>query len=326
MYKRVLAGVDIGGTKTAIVLSEDPPAILHRLEFPTDALNGPGPTVNRICAGLDEALALQGLELQDLRAIGVSCGSPLDPISGVIMAPPNLPTWTNVPIKSILSERFRTACFVENDANAGALAENRFGAGRGTRNMVFLTMGTGLGAGLILNGRLYRGTSFAAGEIGHVRLTRTGPVGFNKAGSAEGWASGGGMALVGRVVAQKAQKRGEETLLASHNGPGSLSARDIWHAAQAGDAIAQQIVRRTGKKLGEVMAILIDLINPECIVVGGLAMRMGAAILGPALEVLEREALPESRKSCRITTAGLGEEIGDVAALCIALGGLDEGN
>lgn len=325
MSKNILAGVDIGGTKTAIVLSAEPPAILHRIEFPTEAARGPEAALNRICDSFDEALARHRLTPSDLKAIGVSCGSPLDPVAGIILAPPNLPTWTNVPIKSILTSRFGAECFVENDANAGALAENRFGAGQGTRNMVFLTMGTGLGAGLILNGRLYRGTTFAAGEIGHVRLTRTGPIGFHKAGSAEGWASGGGMALAAKDAIRKALSRGESTLLATPNGAASLSARDIWNAAQSGDAVALRIVRSTGKRLGEALAILIDLFNPECIVVGGLAVRMGDAILGPAREVLEKEALPESRERCRITTAGLGEQIGDVAALCIALGGLDEG-
>ena len=324
MRESVLAGVDIGGTKFAVVLSAEPPAILHRIEFPTDAAHGPEPALNRICESLHQALACHHLAPSDLKAIGVSCGSPQDPIAGVILAPPNLPTWTNVPIKSILTSRFGTQCFLENDANAGALAENRFGAGQGTRNMVFLTMGTGLGAGLILNGRLYLGATFSAGEIGHVRLTRTGPIGFHKSGSAEGWASGGGMALAAKDAIRKALSKGETTRLAQQNGAESLSARDIWNAAQAGDAVALRIVRSTGKRLGEAMAILIDLFNPDCIVVGGLALRMGDAILGPAREVVEKEALPESRQRCRITTAGLGEQIGDVAALCIAMEGLDE--
>lgn len=323
MCKSILAGVDIGGTKIAVVLSAEPPAILHRIEFPTDAVRGPEPALNRICDALHQALACHRLAPSDLKAIGVSCGSPQDPIAGVILAPPNLPTWTNVPIKSILASRFGAECFLENDANAGALAENRFGAGRGTRNMVFLTMGTGLGAGLILNGRLYRGATFAAGEIGHVRLTRTGPIGFHKSGSAEGWASGGGMALAAKDAIRKALSRGETTLLAPQNGA-ELSARDIWNAAHCGDALALRIVRSTGQRLGEAMAILIDLFNPESIVVGGLALRMGDAILGPAREIVEKEALPESRERCRITTAGLGEQIGDVAALCIAMEGLDE--
>jgi glucokinase len=324
MPTSVLAGVDIGGTKTAVVLSAAPPKILHRIEFPTDPASGPEPALSRICESLHQALACHHFSASDLQAIGVSCGSPQDPVAGVILAPPNLPTWTNIPIKSILTSRFGVECFLENDANAGALAENRFGAGQGTRNMVFLTMGTGLGAGLILNGRLYRGVTFAAGEIGHVRLTRTGPVGFHKDGSAEGWASGGGMALAAKDAIRKALSKGETTLLASHDGPELLTARDIWNAAQSGDAVALRIVRSTGKRLGEAMAILIDLFNPESIVVGGLALRMGDAILGPAREVVEKEALPESRERCRITTAGLGEQIGDVAALCIALEGLDE--
>ena len=321
MNRNIFAGVDIGGTKTAVVLSVRPPTILTRIEFLTCVAKGPEPAVISIIDGIREALFSQHLQIQNLKAIGVSCGSPLDPLRGVIMAPPNLSTWKNVPIKSILANEFGVDCFVENDANAGALAEHLFGAGRGTLNMVFLTMGTGLGAGLILNGSLYRGSSFTAGEIGHVRLTRSGPLGYHKVGSAEGWASGAGMARAAAESVKKALSRGNTTTLASgrREGSASLSAKDIWIAAQQGDAVAQRVVCNAGKKLGEVMAIFIDLLNPECIVVGGLALRMGEALLGPARDVVEREALRSSAAVCKITSAGLGEEIGDIAALCVAV-------
>jgi glucokinase len=181
--------------------------------------------------------------------------------------------------------------------------------------MIFLTMGTGLGAGIIVDGRLYRGTSDAAGEIGHVRLTRSGPVGYYKAGSVEGWASGGGLGLVATAAVARARKRGERTLL-----PGVPTAKDVAEAARAGDVLAKELIRSTGKRLGEALAILVDILNPERIVIGGLAMRLGDDLLKPARSVLHREGLPASVAVCEVVPALLTEQIGDIAALCVAAG------
>jgi glucokinase len=317
----VFAGVDIGGTKTAITISARPPEILGRQQFPTAPADGPEHAIARIIESIDQLLVARGLTSAELGGIGVSCGSPLNPVEGIIQAPPNLPTWEDVPICSILKERFGVHCFLENDANAGAMAEFLFGAGRGTRDMVFLTMGTGIGAGLILDGKLYRGSSMAAGEIGHVRLSRSGPRGHNKIGTVEGWASGSGMAQVATMDIRAAKARGESTVLSAADG--FVTARDVALAAHAGDGVAQAIVKKVGEKLGEAMAILIDLLNPECIVVAGLGMRLGNFLLDPARTVVKREALASSASLCRIVSAQLGEQIGDVAALCVAIKGLE---
>jgi glucokinase len=324
MSKAALVGVDIGGTKTAVVLSTEPPAILRRIAFPTNADQDPKPTLARIEDAIREVISAQKLDLTDLRAIGVSCGSPLDDVNGVIQSPPNLPAWRDVPIKAFLEDKFKVKCFLGNDANAGALAERAFGAARGTQNMVFLTLGTGIGAGLILNGQLYQGASKLAGEIGHVRLTRSGPVGHNKKGTVEGWVSGAGMAREARRIVEMEVAQGGSTSIASclKKYGDALSARDIWEAAQSGDHLALSLVAATGERLGEAMAILVDILNPECIVIGGLAVRMGEALLGPARAVVAREALAGSAGVCRIVAASLGEQIGDVAALCVALEGL----
>jgi glucokinase len=314
----ILAGVDIGGTKTAVVLSSDPPKILTRIEFATLPANGPEPAIRQIVNAVRGEFARLGLDTHALCAIGISCGGPLDPVAGVIQSPPNLSTWNDVPITAILREEFGVQCLVENDANAGALAEFWYGAGRGANSIVFLTMGTGLGSGLILDGRLYRGASHLAGEIGHVRLTETGPRAFGKTGCAEAWASGAGMARAGREAVQAAFRAGEPTTMAAL-AIESLTARDIAQAAQHGDAVAQRVVHATGERLGEACAILVDLLNPERIVVGGLAMRMGDALLDPARTVMCRESLPGAAAVCSLVPAALGESIGDVAALCIAL-------
>ena len=317
----IWVGIDVGGTKTAVVLSADPSAVLGRTEFATLPAQGPERALGLISAGIRELLCQKGLAPQSIKRLGVSCGGPLDRTLGVIQSPPNLPTWDNVPIKAILEEAFSAECQVENDANAGAVAEHRFGAGQGTQNMVFLTMGTGLGAGIITDGRLYHGMNDLAGEVGHIRLTRTGPVGHNKAGSAEGWASGGGMAQAAIQAVARAAKKQQTTVLTQLLQSGRhLTARDVGLAAQQGDAVARQILASTGRRLGAVLAILVDLLNPERIVIGGLAMRLGDLLLGPARAVMEREALAPAVANCKIVPAQLDERIGDVAALCVAMG------
>jgi glucokinase len=314
-------GVDIGGTKTAVVLSSQPPAIHARIEFPTLPEQGPARALDLIVRNIHRTLDLHQVCKEQLTSIGVSCGGPLDRLAGLIQAPPNLPTWVDVPIRSLLEREFGTTCNLENDANAGAVAEHRFGAGRGTQHMIFLTMGTGLGAGIIADGRLYHGACDLAGEIGHVRLTRLGPAGHNKAGSVEGWASGGGMAQSASQQVAAAIEIGQTTALAApFASKGLLTAKDVAEAAEAGDELATQIIHRTGTRLGEALAILVDLLNPELIVVGGLGMRLGERLFTPARVAMEKEALAASANACRVVPAMLGEQIGDIAALCVAMG------
>jgi glucokinase len=318
---KLLIGIDIGGTKTAVLLSAQPPAALSRKEFPTRPAQGPERALQLIKSTIRDLLAEQGVGASAIARLGVSCGGPLDRVRGIIQSPPNLPTWDEVPIKAILEREFQAECLIENDANAGAVAEHRFGAGEGCQNMVFLTMGTGLGAGIITDGRLYRGTNDLAGEVGHLRLTRTGPVGHNKKGSAEGWASGGGMAQVAQQAVARAIKRKRPTRLAKlYKFGGPITAKDIGVAARQGDAVALQVLESTGERLGEVLAILVDLLNPDRIVIGGLAMRLGDLLLEPARRVMRREALDLPAQTCQVLPATLGERIGDVAALCIAMG------
>jgi len=314
----MLVGVDIGGTKTAITIAEDLPHILFREAFPTEPKQGPEHALRKIHDLIERGLSCVG-QPSSIR-IGVSCGGPLDCVRGVIQSPPNLQSWVDVPIKDILENQFRAPCLMENDANAGAVAEHLYGAGRGCQNIIFLTMGTGFGAGLILNGELYRGANELAGEVGHLRLTETGPVGYGKAGSVEGWTSGRGMALHGADVIARALDSGEHTLLAEAHTRRELTAKTIGEAAAKGDAVARQIVRDTGERLGETLAILIDLLNPERIIIGGLALRLGDLLFGPAMSAMRREALPQSEENCKVMPAELGKNIGDISALCVAAG------
>jgi glucokinase len=324
--QKIYMGIDVGGTKTAVVLSAHPPAMLGRVEFATLPERGPQPALSSIMESARSLLLQHGLHQEQIAAIGVSCGSPLDRVRGIIQAPPNLPTWVDVPICRLLEDAFHATCRLENDANAGAVAEHRYGAGVGAEHMVFLTLGTGLGAGIIAGGRLYLGAHGDAGEIGHVRLSSTGPVGYHKAGSIEGWASGGGIAQLAVRMLEQAARRGRVSVLDEQLAAGArVTARDVGRAAEAGDAVARAILRSSGMRLGQVLAMLMDVLNPQRIVLGGLAWRMGEHLLAPMRRVMEREALPQTLRACAIVPAALGEQIGDVAALCVAMGLEGEG-
>ena len=199
------AGIDLGGTKSAACIAEirgGDIRILKKSKFPTID-HSPQATLLTLNSLLRSLLSDCGIESGNLKAIGISCGGPLDAARGVILSPPNLPAWDHIQVCRWFSEEFKVPAYLENDANACALAEWQFGAGIGTQNMIFLTFGTGFGAGLILGGRLYGGSGGLAGEIGHVRAEQTGPVGYGKEGSYEGFCSGGGIARFARDAIEK---------------------------------------------------------------------------------------------------------------------------
>ena len=308
----VSIGIDIGGTKCALSVGEcasDSVKILHREEFPTkgmtwqEVLEEFGERIGRfLTSGQETASPLQ------IANIGISCGGPLDSKTGVIMSPPNLPGWDNVPVVKFFADRFGVPVHLQNDANACAYAEWKFGAGRGTKNMVFMTFGTGLGAGIIIDGKLYSGTNDNAGEIGHIRLAPTGPVGYNKEGSAEGFCSGAGMARLAQI---RASEQGVDL-------PDDFSAKELFRRMDAGDAFCTSVFKESAAHLATILAYTIDILNPEVIVLGGVFMRQQERFLKEIEPILEREVLPFARKVCRITGAGLSENIGDYAALAVA--------
>ena len=290
--EQLYIGIDMGGTKCAVVAGHADGKILRRIAFPSGKDAHPDEFLPRFYEAID-ALLREYNGGAAPAAVGVSCGGPLDTRRGVIQAPPNLPLWDEVPICALLSERYGCPAYLQNDANACAIAEWRFGAGRGTRNMVFLTFGTGLGAGLILDGRLYEGTNGMAGEAGHLRLAADGPEGYGKRGSFEGFCSGGGLRRLG---AQRLRQLRAE-----------------------GDGTAQAIVEESATYLGMGLSILIDLFNPERIVIGSIFAR-AEALFRPGMEaVIAREALAQSAAVCCVVPAQLGDSIGDVAALTIAI-------
>lgn len=304
----MLCGIDIGGTKCAVIQGDNNGNITKKIKFKTTDLNE---TLNNILKAAEE--------IKDFDAVGISCGGPLNSKTGVIMSPPNLPGWDNVEIVKMLKEKFGVPTAIQNDANACALAEWKFGAGKGCENMVFLTFGTGLGAGLILNGRLYSGTSDMAGEAGHIRLSPFGPVGYGKSGSFEGFCSGGGIAELGKIFAREELQCGRSTAFCKNfDELEEITAEKIANCAKDGDKIAAKVFDVCGEKLGEGLSVIIDLLNPERIVIGSIFARSGELLVSKMNEVINQETLAYSREVCKVVPAGLGEAIGDCAALAVA--------
>ena len=318
-------GIDIGGTKIAVLLAsvseKEEIKVLEKERFSTlkDCLQ---PNLDNIIQAIDSLLSKKNLKPSQVDRIGISCGGPLDAEKGIIQSPPNLPLWKDVAICQILEQRFGIPAQLQNDANACALAEWKFGAGRGTRNMMFITFGTGFGAGLIFDGRLYSGTNGNAGEIGHIRLADYGPSGYGKAGSYEGFCSGSGIAQIGQTLVREALQNGQSVSFCPNETTVSqLDAKIIGDAADAGDLLAQKIYQVSGHYLGIGLSIMIDTLNPEAIVIGSIFARSQQWLWPSAREVIEREALPVARKVCNVLPAALGESIGDIAAIAVAYSG-----
>ena len=318
MKERPLIGVDIGGTKCAVtigLLKGEDILILDKEGFPTTDVNS---TIQGIKDTIRTVLERNGIQKENIAAMGISCGGPLDSRKGVILSPPNLPGWDNIPIVKILSEEFGIKAAVHNDANACALAEWKFGAGKGTSNMVFMTFGTGLGAGLILGGKLYTGTNDNAGELGHMRLAEYGPVGYGKAGSFEGFCSGGGIRQLAQSMVREKLQMGQQVPWCPDGDLEKITAKTVAQAARSGDPLACEIYRISARQLGKGLSIIIDILNPEKIVIGSIYAR-NEDIFKPLMEeVIEKEALPLAREVCEVVPAALGESIGDYAALSIA--------
>ncbi len=303
----LILGFDIGGTKIGAVLGTLDGKILDSLETVTpidQPFEAAFDRMTTMASKLMETLESRGLSKPE--AVSVAVGGPLDVEQGIIYSPPHLPTWVQSPLKERLSKHFQLPVFIEHDGNAGALAEHFFGAGRGVENLVYLTMGTGLGAGILLDGRVLRGTNDLAGEVGHIRIADQGPVEYGKAGSWESYCSGAG-------IAKLAQERDSDTW------PAGTSTQLIIERAVAGDPEACRLIEEVGEWLGKGVAILVDILNPELVVIGTLGVVLGDLLLEPARRLLQAEALPRAAAVCQIVPAQLGNSLGSVSALIAAI-------
>lgn len=313
-----LLGFDIGGTKCAVILAHYDNSeinIIDKKKCPTDLTVEPEIMIERLITMADEMLIGNSIE-----AIGISCGGPLNSKAGIIQGPPNLPGWDNVKIVDIIKSHYNVPTHLQNDANACAIAEWKFGAGRGFNNIVFLTFGSGLGAGLILDGRLYSGTNDNAGEVGHIRLEKSGPIGFGKAGSFEGFCSGNGIAQLGYKMALEQVENGIYPLYFKQGMTQSdVTAKTIAEAAQKGDDTAINVYKTCGEHLGRGLSIIIDILNPERIIIGSVFARSHHLLWEHTERVIKSEALAQAYSCCEVVPVGLGEQIGDYAAIATAL-------
>ncbi len=299
----LLLGLDIGGTKSAAVIGDTDGTVLARVSAPTPQGSWQE-AVALLCDLSRQVCHGQGVAVSDMAALGVSCGGPLDSQTGTVYAPPNLPAWEAVPLRSLLEAEFGLPTRLENDANATALAEHRWGAGQGCRDMAFLTMGTGIGAGLILDGKLYRGRRDLAGEVGHAVVLPGGPLcPCGKRGCLESLASGTSLARMGR----------------ERCGEASLTAHDVCARARRGDAIALSVIADVALYMGIGLANLLHTLNLERIVLGTLAVHAADLLLEPIRAATQAHCWPRVWEGVSILPAALGDAAQDKAALAVAL-------
>lgn len=317
---QVVTGIDIGGTKCAVSFARqhsDDIIFLDKVRMETETED--------FDKAMESFIAIIRERFRrnpdwKLTSIGISCGGPLDAGRGLILSPPNLPRWDRADVYTPLRKAFGVPVMLQNDADACALAEWSMGAGKGCRNMIFLTFGTGMGAGLILNNELYSGTTGMAGEVGHIRMEKEGPFGYGKYGSFEGFCSGGGIARLGRMKAEEALREGKKPLFCRNEAElDGISCKSIAEALEQGDELAEEIFDIVGTCLGRGLSVLIDILNPEMIVIGSIYARQKNVLDKKMREAIEQEALSVSRKACRIVPASLGELIGDYAAVSVGI-------
>ena len=322
-------GLDIGGTKCAVLLATVDGGIhlKDKLRFETQSERGFEPVYAQLTETMDEILRKNGLTYADLNAVGVSCGGPLDSRRGVVLCPPNLPGWVNIPLKAMLEERCGVPVYLQNDANACALVEWKLGAGRGCSDMIFLTMGTGMGGGIIAEGKLLRGCTDMGGEIGHLRLEKDGPVGFGKAGSFEGFTSGGGIQRQARALTEKMVREGHTPAwVRDGHGPEEADAKLLAAYARTGDADAKAFFDHIGTMLGKGLALLTDTLNPEKIVIGSIFVRCEDLLLDPegsvqvTVDIIEALG-PDTLAYCHPIAGKAGGGVSDQSAIIVRLPG-----
>jgi len=315
MQDRFLA-VDLGGTRLRVAVTDEGFRLSGRQEEATALPEGPEGVVRQIGRMMDRSLLDSGVAHARIRSVAVGSPGPLDAKLGVIHGAPNLTGWTRVPLKRMLEERLDLPVAVVNDANAAALAEHRLGAGRGTRDFVYLTISTGIGGGVIVNGRPLEGASGTAGELGHTTIDRHGPVcKCGNIGCLEALASG---TAIGERF-QHGLQAGRRSSASNWLGPEAASAADVTRAAQEGDLYALEVFTDAAEALGFGVLNCIHTFNPEVIALGGGVTHAGSLLFDPMMRIVERYAFPIPRGDVRIVPAELGDDVGLAGAACVAV-------
>jgi len=296
-------GLDIGGTKSAVIVGAADGNVLDRVQWPSEARRGAQPLLDDV---LNRSRAMLGKH-RGIVAVGVSIGGPMDGERGVIHGPPNLPGWDAIPLKQILESALGLPAAVEHDAAACALAEHRWGAGRGARRLAYLTCGTGFGVGLVFDGKAYYGARGRSIEIGHVRYRDDGPVAFGKQGCFESYAAGSSLP---RLAAWRFPER-----WAADPPDGAA----ISSLRAGGDPDAADIILANAGAVGDACALLGDLLFLETIILGSLARYLGDEWFSAVQDRFKRQVLPAAADGCRIVRSGLGDRLQDCSALVAAM-------
>jgi len=305
----------MGARHLSVALGDFSARILEETETSFNVENGPKECLHEADNILRELLQKRGLATTDLAAIGVGVPGPVIAEKGTVMAPPIMPGWDRFPIRATLESKWGTAVTLNNDAELGALGEWAYGAGRGEKNLAFIKVGSGIGAGLIINQQIYGGTTGSAGEIGHLTVDENGPLcACGNHGCLEAFA--GGHAIASQ--AKKLVSSGKRTLLSEKN-PDSITARDVAEAARRGDLTAQEIIKRSGTFVGIAIAGLINLINPSTVIIGGGVAQVGDLMTASIRQAVHERSLRASEHSVRITTAMLGRRSSLMGALVQAI-------
>ena len=311
-----VVGMDFGVTHLSLLLADLSARILKEIEVKLDIKQGPEVCLAEADRQMHDMLAASGLTLNDILAFGTGFPGPVVAEAGFVLSPPIMPGWDRYPIREMLESRWETPVSVNNDAELGALGEWAAGAGRGERNLAYIKVGTGIGAGLLLDGQIYRGVTGSAGEIGHLTIEENGPVcSCGNHGCLEALAGGRAIAL----QAQEAVKGGSRTQLSNIQPVDSITAREVASAARRGDLLAQQILRQAGERLGVAIAGLVNLVNPGMVIIGGGVAQAGDILMEPLRQAVERRSLPASTRAVRITTAMLGRRSSSMGAVVQAL-------
>lgn len=316
--KPLFLGIDLGGTKILAAVATSQGEILAREYCATPALEGPEAVIKTILEASHNVVGKAGVTTVQLAATGVGAAGTSNPHTGVISYSPNLPGWKDVPLKDIMERELGVQTFVGNDANAAALGELYFGVGRGIRNLVYVTISTGIGGGIIIDGKLYSGTSGVAGEVGHMTIDANGPrCSCGNYGCWESLASGNALA---REARHRVSQGARTTILDHAQGNiEQVTARTVHEAALEGDALAHELIARTSYYTGVGFANLINIFNPELIIVGGGLSNMGNLLLEPAVKVARERALKAPCEAVRFALAQLGSDSGVLGSVALAL-------
>jgi len=312
----LVAGIDMGATHLTVLLANVSAKVIAEREIPFDIAQGPTICLDQADALLKELLSGAKLQMKDIAAIGIGVPGPINAEAGMVIAPPIMPGWDRFPIRSALETRWGHPVSLSNDAELGALGEWAYGAERGSGNLAYIKIGTGVGAGLLIGGQIYRGATGSAGEIGHLTIEENGRLcNCGNRGCLETLTGGNAIAR----IAQEIVAVNPRTILADIKPTERITAVDVANAARQGDPVAQQIIVSAGDHLGIAIAGLVNLFNPDSIVVGGGVAQIGDLFLEPVRKAVQKRSLPASAQTVRITTALLGRRSSGMGAVVQAL-------